>query len=94
AVGEMLGLTTIPEQASGTPLIWPVPASTELNIVSPFEAGNARISVIDVTGRLLETRVASAVGIIALDTSKWPAGVYQLRLEQEDHVVISKVVKE
>ncbi len=94
AVGEMLGLTTIPEQASGTPLIWPVPASTELNIVSPFEAGNARISVIDVTGRLVETRVASAVGIITLDTSKWPAGVYQLRLEQDDHVAISKVVKE
>ena len=94
AVVEMLGLTSIAEQEAAPLLSWPIPATTELSFVSPFEAGTAQVSVTDVTGRLVETRLVSAIGIVTLDIAKWPAGVYQLRMEQDGQMAIAKVVKE
>ena len=94
AVVEMLGLTSIAEQEAAPLLSWPIPATAELSFVSPFEAGTAQVSVTDVTGRLVETRLVSAIGIVTLDIAKWPAGVYQLRMEQDGQMAIAKVVKE
>ncbi len=68
--------------------ISPNPAMNNIKISGQFKSGNARISLIDATGKtvLSESRSLESGSPVSLDISQMPAGMYLLRMLTEQDV--------
>ncbi|HMC97565.1 MAG TPA: S8 family serine peptidase, partial [Flavobacteriales bacterium] len=83
AVVQALGLVSVPEVADHAVTTWPNPATSTLNMLADFPAGPVRITVTDMTGRIVFAQQQLTAPLITLDTRTWASGVYSLRLEQQ-----------
>lgn len=85
---------SVQEHAGPSLGMWPVPASDELYITSPFSTGSVKLTVSDVTGRAIHMERMNAAAVLQLSTAKWTAGVYVVRVERNGEVALGRVVKE
>ncbi len=83
------------EQYSNTlnATLYPNPVNNELNIQLPFNANNARVSVMDVVGKEVMTVVANGE-VISLKNINLAAGVYTVKVVADNKVSLSKIVKQ
>jgi len=70
------------ERTSGSmATIFPNPATTEVTIAIPAETSWSSIRIVDVTGRIMETRsIDPAMRSCLFDVSIWSGGVYIYQL--------------
>lgn len=94
AVVEALGVVGINENTFDRASVWPNPTSSELNIQVDQRGGAARLTVTDITGRVVYTDTYTSAGVISLSTAQWSKGVYCIQIEQEENVSIARVVKQ
>lgn len=74
--------------------IYPNPVSTELNISFNANQGALTSKLINITGKLVETRYTAAGSSSTIDLTFQPAGIYILRLESNGNLSYRKIVKE
>lgn len=73
---------------------YPNPVSNAINIVIPDESQESVISLVNVEGQVLTQRTLSARGEYTLDMSHFPAGLYLMKLVQDDIIYSTKIIKQ
>ncbi|KAA5534476.1 T9SS type A sorting domain-containing protein [Taibaiella lutea] len=75
--------------------VYPNPVINELSVrIKEVTITNARISVIDVTGKILETKILSTASeTVTFDMSKYPAGLYLLNYNDGNNQKVIKINK-
>ena len=84
------------ETTVGEMLLFPNPATTELNVELPDGSGNTSLSIIAVDGRIVHERMvfpAEGQTTLAVDVSDLPAGAYSLVLRSENATVSGRWIK-
>ncbi|MDF1570412.1 MAG: T9SS type A sorting domain-containing protein [Bacteroidales bacterium] len=70
--------------------LFPNPASTEFRIMPSQVIGEAIITVLDMNGKVVSETIHSQFRETSIDTSGWPAGLYAIRLaDQQAHETFS-----
>jgi hypothetical protein len=94
AVKEVLGLNGVQDLDEGNVVIWPNPASGELNVQAAAGLGPVRLIVSDITGRVILDRNIVAGGRITMAISDWSDGMYHVQVIQGSVLTTGKVVKQ
>lgn len=94
AVREVLWMNTVQERSSGDLLIWPNPATGEVNIALGEQHGAVQVVVMDVTGRVVHTMNGMATGRVILDASLWASGLYTIQCRAADRIHTGSIVKD
>lgn len=84
------------ETTVGEMLLFPNPATTELNVALPDGTGNMLLSIIAVDGRIVHERMvfpAEGQTTLAVDVRDLPAGAYSLVLRSENATVSGRWIK-
>jgi len=84
------------ETTVGEMLLFPNPATTELNVELPDGSGNTSLSIIAVDGRIVHERMVfpeEGQTTLAVDVSDLPAGAYSLVLRSENATVSGRWIK-
>lgn len=94
AVAEVLGVAGMAGTDADLVAVWPSPASNGFFLQPSSPAQGARLTVTDALGRTVAARQVHEAGVIHVDASSWPAGIYFLRLEKDGMRALGKVVVE
>ena len=94
AVIDVLGVVGVDENSMERISVWPNPTSSELNISVDPRSGIVLLKVVDITGRVVQTSTYNSTEVISLSTATWSAGVYGIRIEQDQQVSIARIVKQ
>lgn len=94
AVVEALGVVSVEEHASSDLALWPNPVSSELQVAIPRTNGIVRSTVTDLAGRAVLTGSYGAGGVISMDASGLPSGMYLIQLQHEGRTMTTKFIKE
>ncbi|MBP6312718.1 MAG: S8 family peptidase [Flavobacteriales bacterium] len=94
AVIDVLGVVGVDENSMERISVWPNPTSSELNISVDPRSGIVLLKVVDITGRVVQTSTYNSAEVISLSTATWSAGVYGIRIEQDQQVSIARIVKQ
>ncbi|QSS97758.1 S8 family serine peptidase [Psychroflexus sp. ALD_RP9] len=75
--------------------VWPNPVRNQLNItsLSSFE-NEVKVSVFDMSGRLVKSRTEQSTSAIKLDTSNLTKGVYLVNISDGQNSIQKKIIKE
>ncbi|RTQ46528.1 T9SS type A sorting domain-containing protein [Hymenobacter gummosus] len=89
-------LVTSTRAAARLPLrVYPNPARQQLHLAAPALSGSLTVEVLNGLGQLVERRRLSAPALAQpWDVSRWPAGVYTLRLRAAEGTATQRFVKE
>lgn len=88
---KIILVTGVPESTQSLVKTFPNPVIHQLNVI-PNGLEN-HVSVRDTQGRLIASLQANGKGLIQLDVSSWPVGIYILRLANESGISVSKILK-
>lgn len=80
AVREALGITGVAEQMNTELLLWPNPATDQVQVQVLVPAAESWLELVDMTGRVLFQQRVSATGVITLDLSGHAQGLYGVKL--------------
>lgn len=94
AVREVLGLNGVGEHRMQALQVWPNPTAGEVWIRLGERTGPVRITVADVTGRIVADTKTVATDPHRIEMSGWADGVYTIRCLASDRVQTAVVVKE
>ena len=74
--------------------IWPNPTTGKFQISSTKFQTNSRIEVMDLNGKIIETRNPEpGTRNLELDISNHPAGIYFIRINLENQTIVKKITK-
>lgn len=93
AITDALGVTAVNALGAAGISVWPNPARDQFFIKLPHQAAGAHITVTDALGKTVETRNSIATGVITMDASAWPPGLYVIRLAHGMETLRIKVVR-
>lgn len=89
------GIDQIQEQVLS---VSPNPASTQFQVRFPatISGQNSKLSVYDLNGKVVYQQAVSpdSAGQLDINSSEWPAGLYIIRLENEEQSLVSKLMKQ
>lgn len=94
AVTQVLGTTGVEEPGGALLSVWPNPASSHVALLAPFNAFGGQLVVMDALGRTITSGKVDDAGLINVDVSSWPSGLYFLRLEKDGMQAVGKVMVE
>ncbi|MEM0517751.1 MULTISPECIES: T9SS type A sorting domain-containing protein [Aequorivita] len=85
----------VSENNSSTYSIHPNPAKNELFITAQNTAGNLKVKIFNIEGKLLSTQTLEVANKTSIDVSSLTSGIYFLNIEDENGItIIKKFVKE
>ena len=74
--------------------LYPNPANDKINLMLSFQEGNAQITVLDLSGKVVKSfnvaSSASSKALISFDVNDLPAGIYQLNVATENETSARK----
>lgn len=73
--------------------MYPVPVNNELIVQSDFNLNDLRFDVTDVSGKLIPVQYTRKSNQVRFDTSKLSAGVYLMRVFQDDTIIVERFIK-
>jgi hypothetical protein len=73
--------------------MYPVPVNNELIVQSDLNLSDLRFDVTDVSGKLIPVQFTRNSNQIRFDTSKLSAGVYLMRVFQDDAIIVERFIK-
>lgn len=96
-IAQLAGITTDIDktfQDNGGLSVWPVPAQDVLHIsyMAQDENQQSTISVYNLNGQVVLSRTVSNTGDITLNVSHLPSGMYTLKLTNNKHTVVQKLI--
>lgn len=86
-------LSTDDFQYSSNILIYPNPATNTIKIKDISNSSNAKIEVIDISGRIIKTLNSTLDSELSIDISELTSGNYMLRLQSENGTTVKKFIK-
>lgn len=92
AVAELLGVTSVPEQAAAGLLVWPNPTQDRVHLQLD-RPGTVLITLRDAMGRTLQAEQRTAKPWMVVDLAPWPSGVYLLEVQGPNGRTITRVVR-
>ncbi len=72
--------------------VWPVPASDVIHVNYPSANDNSTLSVFDINGRLVITKVMNNTTDTELNVSNLPSGIYTLKLTNSEETQMKKLI--
>ncbi|MBL0913479.1 MAG: T9SS type A sorting domain-containing protein, partial [Bacteroidia bacterium] len=88
----LIDCSGLQEEAAWNFSLYPNPAADLLNLEADWN-GTVEIRITDVNGKTLQMNKVPASGIITLDVSALPAGVYQLSCMYNNHMITRSFVR-
>jgi len=88
---DVICLNNVKNKITGEVLISPNPVNDELNISLPAN-GIAGVEITDVTGKIM--LVSSFVNKLKINTADLKEGIYFVRVQGEQQVVVKKIIKQ
>ena len=73
--------------------MYPVPVNNELIVQSDLNLNDLRFDVTDVSGKLVPVQYIRNTNQVRFDTSKLSAGVYLMRVFQDDAIIVERFIK-
>ncbi len=73
--------------------LYPNPAKNLVNITNTENIAIEKITVYDVNGKLIDTKILGKESNVTLDVSNYAAGTYLLHIETNEGIAVKKVVK-
>ena len=73
--------------------LYPNPAKNVVNITNTENIEIEKITVFDVNGKLIDTKILGKESNVTLDVSNYAAGTYLLHIETNEGTAVKKVVK-
>lgn len=90
---DLLALVGMAEVGATSITVSPNPFTNELQIDTDAEHGNARLRLLDMSGRMVTTSIAHASGTALLYTDAIPSGIYLLEVSVGEALFYRQVIK-
>jgi len=83
----------VSEQQNSVVGIYPNPATDNINIVCGDNAAGARVEILDVNGKVVQTATVLSGNSVMINTSELPSAVYFVRVNKGSAVLTGRFVK-
>ena len=87
---------SVPDLDTDDLVIYPNPFQSSINVQSPVDLSEVNIEIVDISGRKVFSHLKKDSGenTIIIDLNYLSKGIYFLVLQQEDHSVVKRIVKQ
>ena len=87
---------SVPDLDTDDLVIYPNPFQSSINVQSPVDLSEVNIEIVDISGRKVFSHLKkdSSENTIIIDLNYLSKGIYFLVLQQEDHSVVKRIVKQ